>query len=168
MLIKKVFVAMLLSGSFSSIALAGGSHGDDDHEGSPVGQLAMASQATKTIRVSAMDTMRYKFSPQLDLQEGDIVRFVISNEGKISHEFSIGDKKEQKAHREMMRKMPGMVHADGNTITIKQGETSELTWQFKGDKEVIFACNIPGHFEAGMFAKVKIASHKEVSPHKHH
>ncbi|NOX09241.1 MAG: cupredoxin family protein [Gammaproteobacteria bacterium] len=192
MLIKKIFIAIVLSGAVSGVVLAGGSHGHDDHgmtsggghsghdmgsmghgdeegshghEISPVGQPAMASQATKTIRVSAMDTMRYHFSSKPDLQAGDIVKFVITNEGKINHEFSIGDEEEQEEHRAMMRKMPGMVHADGNTVTIKPGETKELTWQFKGDDEVIFACNIPGHFEAGMFAKSKIGAPEEAESH---
>ena len=64
------------------------------------------------------------------------MKFVITNEGKISHEFSIGDENEQKAHREMMRTMPSMVHEDGNTVTIKPGEIKELTWKFKGDSDV--------------------------------
>jgi len=128
-----------------------------DDEGSPVGEPALAVQATQTIHVTAMDTMRYKFSPQPELKAGDIVKFVITNQGKTSHEFSIGDENEQIAHREMMRKMSNMVHEDGNTVTIKPGETKELTWKFKGDSEVFFACNIPGHFEAGMFRKVVLS-----------
>jgi uncharacterized cupredoxin-like copper-binding protein len=128
-----------------------------DDEGSTVGEPALAVQATQTIHVTTMDTMRYKFSPQPALKAGDIVKFVVTNPGKIPHEFSIGDENEQIAHREMMRKMPNMVHEDGNTVTIKQGETKELTWKFKSGSDVFFACNIPGHFEAGMFRKVVLS-----------
>ncbi|HEB29203.1 MAG TPA: copper-binding protein [Porticoccus sp.] len=129
-----------------------------DNEGSSVGEPALAVQATQTIHVTTMDTMRYKFSPQPELKAGDIVKFVITNQGKIPHEFSIGDDSEQKAHREMMRKMPNMVHEDGNTVTIKPGETKELTWKFKSGSDVFFACNIPGHFEAGMFVKTRVSA----------
>lgn len=127
-----------------------------DSEGSAVGKPAAESAATKTIVVTTLDSMRYTFSPQPDLKANDIVKFVITNMGKIPHEFSIGDEKEQKAHRNMMRQMPDMVHQDGNTVTVKPGETKVLTWEFNGEIEVIFACNIPGHFEAGMFKTVDI------------
>lgn len=140
-------------------------HGGHQHDasGGAVGMPAMASQATKTIHLSTEDTMRFKFASTLNLQKGDIVKFVITNNGKIAHEFSIGDEKEQHAHREMMKKMPNMVHEDGNTVTIPAGETKELTWNFKQGSEVVFACNIPGHFEAGMFTKTTIAT-----MHGHH
>ena len=59
-----------------------------------------------------------------------------------------------------------MVHHDGNTVTVKPGETKELTWKFKGNSDVVFACNIPGHFEAGMFHKESVeASSDEQSIH---
>ncbi len=134
-----------------------------DHEGSTVGQPAPSARATKIIRVTTMDTVRFEFSSELDLKDGDIIKFVVTNQGKISHEFSIGDAMEQQAHRDIMAKMPNMTHEDGNTITVKPGETKELTWQFKGGEEVVFACNIPGHFEAGMFEKVSISA-----SHNHH
>ena len=54
-----------------------------------------------------------------------------------------------------MRQMPDMIHQDGNTVTVKSGETKVLTWEFKSG-DVVFACNVPGHFEAGMFHKVSL------------
>lgn len=181
--IKLTVIALVLSGALSGVVVAGGAHeqghgqhGDSstmegaghhkmpgmthdeghqhDEEGSPVGAPALAAQATKTIYVTTMDTMRYKFSPLPDIKVGDIVKFIITNQGKIPHEFSIGDENEQRAHQKMMRDMPSMVHEDGNTVTVQPGETKELTWKFRGNGEVVFACNIPGHYEAGMFKKV--------------
>lgn len=52
----------------------------------------------------------------------------------------------------MMRKMPSMVHDDPNAVTVEPGQTRELTWRFVGNQPVLFACNIPGHAEAGMVA----------------
>ncbi|MBL4869139.1 MAG: cupredoxin family protein [Pseudomonadales bacterium] len=131
---------------------------DEEHQhdsgGSPVGEPGLAGQATKIVHVITLDTMRYEFSPQPDIRAGDIVKFIVTNQGKIPHEFSIGDENEQKAHAKMMREMPNMVHEDGNTVTVKPGETNELTWKFKAGSEVVFACNIPGHYEAGMFKKI--------------
>lgn len=127
---------------------------------SPVGSSVPATKANKLIKVIALDTMRFSFSEKPKLHDGEIITFEITNAGKVTHEFSIGDEQEQKAHQEMMRAMPNMVHEDGNTMTLKPGETKTLTWKFKSapGHEVVFSCNIPGHYEAGMYQKVKVAA----------
>ena len=128
-------------------------HHGDGHEGhgvSKAGAPASAGQAGKTIKVTMLDTMRFKFNEPLEIKHGDTVRFVVQNEGEMRHEFSISNAEEQKAHAAMMRKMPDMHHEDGNTITLAPGEQGELVWHFDGESEVVFACNIPGHSEAGM------------------
>lgn len=123
---------------------------------SSVGVPADPEEATKIIHVITKDSMRYEFNEIVKPKSGEIIKFIVFNDGKINHEFSVGDTEEQKIHLEMMSKMPNMIHDDGNSITLKPGETKELTWKFSGINEVIFACNIPGHFEAGMFEKVFI------------
>ena len=134
----------------------GSSHGGGYHNESATGNPALGQQATKTIKVTTLDTMRYKFSGEMEFSANDIVKFVVTNEGKIGHEFSIGDTAEQTKHRKMMQSMPGMVHQDGNTVTVKPGETKELVWKFNKSDDVVFACNIPGHFEAGMLHKLRV------------
>ncbi|KTD06568.1 hypothetical protein Lgra_3345 [Legionella gratiana] len=125
---------------------------------SSVGNPVDVTKTTKTIYVIASDDMRFNFSQKLKFHDGEIITFKVTNVGKVVHEFSIGDEQEQKAHQKMMRDMPGMVHEDGNTITINPGETKTLTWKFKSNptQNVVFACNIPGHFEAGMYQKMKV------------
>lgn len=145
---------------FTLSTYAGGTHehehadGEEHmHSGSvknTIGQPANPDEATKTINVELLDAMKFAFSPALDIASGDIVRFVVVNTGQIRHEFSIGDAEEQKAHAQMMKNMPDMMHEDGNTVTVEPGETKEITWHFMGKEKVVFACNIPGHFEAGM------------------
>lgn len=134
----------------------GDGHGDHDSTESAVGKSAKGMAATKTYQVTMLDSMEFKFSTPPAIKKGDVVKFVVTNKGLINHEFSIGSASEQKAHGEMMKKMPGMVHEDGNTITVKPGQTKELLWQFAGNEEVVFACNVPGHFEAGMMHKTRI------------
>ena len=127
---------------------------------SAVGSPSDSSQVDRTLTVRMKDSMRYDIDGDLSFSENEVVRFNVINEGKIPHEFSIGDAKEQKAHAQMMRNMPDMVHEDGNTLSLASGERGELIWMFQGDEEIVFACNIPGHYEAGMFAKGQIqASH---------
>jgi len=131
------------------------------------GEPGKLSEVTKTIVLETVDAMRFNFESQPDVQSGDVVRFIVTNKGQINHEFSIGNAEEQKAHQAMMRKMPDMVHEDGNSITVKPGETRELIWKFKGDPKVVFACNIPGHAEAGMMHSMnvnqRLSSHKSES-----
>lgn len=128
-------------------------HGNMSHHGSmasAVGMPAPAEQATQTIKVSLTDEMKMHFSPTLNIKQGDIVRFVVTNHGQMPHEFSVGSIDEQDKHRAMMRSMPDMVHSDGTTITLQPDESAELGWHFMGQNFVEFACNIPGHAEAGM------------------
>lgn len=134
---------------------AEGSHGPADGDSHAhkfaVGEPANPDQAHRVLRVSMLDSMRFVFDPPLDsIRGGEIIRFVVTNKGQIPHEFSIGDRAEQEQHRKMMRAMPNMKHADPNTITVEPGMSGELVWKFAGKGEVVFACNIPGHFEAGM------------------
>ena len=71
----------------------------------------------------------------------------------MKHEMVLGTIKELKAHAEMMRKFPEMVHADPNQVSVEPGKTGELVWQFTKAGTFDFACLVPGHFEAGMVGK---------------
>lgn len=143
-------------GSHSEHVHSGDSHSGAVHAASGVGSPARAKDAGKVISVTMLDTMRYEFDRPLTIKGGDIVRFTVVNKGKLRHEFSIGDVAEQQQHAAMMREMPDMMHKDGNTLSLESGESGEITWRFEGDEEVVFACNIPGHFEAGMFRKLML------------
>ena len=134
-----------------TLAIAGGTH-DHGHGG---GKCSVGEPGEGTpdrqIKVSMRDTMRFVFEPELDsLRHGETIEFVVINDGVIQHEFSIGNAEDQVKHAEMMRRMPDMHHEDPNTVSLPAGETSRLSWKFMGDDTVVFACNIPGHFEAGM------------------
>lgn len=162
------YILTILMFSFTLSTYAGGTHEhkyeDEEDQAhthnaptkSSIGQPAESSKATKTINVELLDSMKFAFSPALDIANGDIVTFVVVNTGQVRHEFSIGNAEEQKAHAQMMKNMPDMMHEDGNTITVEPGETKEITWHFAGKETVVFACNIPGHFEAGMHESVTL------------
>lgn len=158
-LVFLVPLAVVAGGSDS-----GGHHHDDsaehsqDGHASAVGSPAGAESVTQTIHVDLLDTMRFAFNESLSLKHGDVVRFIVKNRGKIRHEFSIGNESEQDAHRANMRSMPNMVHDDPNAVTVEPGHTKELIWRFEGSGPVVFACNIPGHAEAGMVKEVKLGS----------
>ena len=137
--ISKFIFANILLICFAGPTFAKAESHSTAHKLSPVGRPADANKAMKKVSVIASDDMKFKFLQPVEFNDGDIVTFEVTNAGKIPHEFSIGDEKEQKDHQEMMRKMPNMVHKHGNTITLKPGETKTLTWEFKSGNDVVFA-----------------------------
>ena len=46
--------------------------------------------------------------------------------------------------------MGGMKHDDPNSVLVEPGKTAELTWTFSKAGALEFACNLPGHYQAGM------------------
>ena len=149
----KYLITLIFSTFISTTALAAGS-GDHSHDhGKAEFQVGQPhdGEPDRVIEVSMLDTMRFEFAPEFhSLHAGEVIRFWVRNDGNIVHEFSIGNAEEQKKHAEMMRKMPNMKHDDPNTVSLEPGESATLTWKFMGDDTVVFACNEPGHFEAGM------------------
>jgi uncharacterized cupredoxin-like copper-binding protein len=106
--------------------------------------------------MQALDTMRYA-PAKLTVKSGQTVRFIITNAGKLKHEFAIGDAEEQRQHAEMMKRIPAMTYEHGNAVSLEPGVTKELVWQFGKPGTFEIACHIPGHYEAGMHAIVTVA-----------
>jgi len=144
-------IKVVLLGLFSSALMASGthnhSHGDMKFS---VGEPGKGTP-DRVISVSMLDSMRFVFTPVLgEIRQGETVEFRVKNDGSIQHEFSIGNAEDQIKHAQMMQKMPDMEHSDPNTVSLAPGESATLAWKFMGKDTVVFACNIPGHFEAGM------------------
>lgn len=134
---------------------AEGGHADDGGHAQGVGKPGDPKKVSRAIQVIMSDDM--KFTPaNVNVKRGETIRFVVSNTGQIKHEMVIGSMKELKRHAELMRKMPGMEHADPNMVTLAPGKTGELVWQFTKAGMVDFACLQPGHFEAGMKGTVSV------------
>lgn len=51
----------------------------------------------------------------------------------------------------------GMKHDDPNSVLVEPGKTAELTWSFTRATNLEFACNIPGHYQAGMVGKLTVS-----------
>jgi len=122
-----------------------------------VGQPGHPDRIDRSIAVIASDTMRYD-PPEITVRPGETIRFEVKNHGKLRHEFTIGDATEQRAHSEMMKRDPDMVHNDPNTITVEPGVAKTLVWQFGEAGELEIGCHVPGHYEAGMLAPVRVVA----------
>ncbi|GLU32480.1 hypothetical protein WKR88_28640 [Trinickia caryophylli] len=123
----------------------------------PFGSTADARAVTRTIHVQANDQMQLVFDSD-DIRRGDVVAFVVRNTGSAPHEFGVADEAGQAAHQQEMMAMPGMQHDDPNVVSLAPGETKTLIWRFADvrDPRLVFACNVPGHYQAGMFKRVTL------------
>ena len=145
--------------SASPMAFASGTHEGGHYD---FGEPGKAEDVTQTVVVEITDDggeMKFRHE-DLKIKKGDVVKFVVTNRGAMDHEFSVGDSPSQRAHALMMEKMPDMKHDnDATAITLAPGETKELIWAFtKPIKGMIeLACQMPGHYQAGMVSKVKMA-----------
>ena len=119
------------------------------------GRAGDAKKVARTIVVGMDDSMH--FTPgDLRVRQGETVKFVVRNNGKIMHEMVIGTMQELKAHAELMRKHPGMEHDEAYMAHVAPGKTETIVWQFGKVGEFHYACLIPGHLEAGMIAKITV------------
>lgn len=145
----------------SGAVFAGGKHaGGHDHgpaKAAVIGEAGVAANVSRTIEVDMSDAMR--FTPaSIDAKQGETIRFVVKNSGRLSHEFVLGTEKDLKAHYEVMKKSPHMEHADDNMLTVAPGQSGELLWKFTQAGTVDFACLHPGHYDAGMKGAVAVAA----------
>ena len=146
----------------SLTAVAAGDHADGHHN-ETIGKPGLAAKVTRTIKVDMQDDMRFH-AANLNAKQGETIRFVITNSGKLKHEMVLGTEKDLKAHYEVMKKFPEMEHADANMITLAPGERGDIVWQFTKAGKVDFACLQPGHYDAGMKGMVMVAGAKSRTP----
>lgn len=140
-------------------------HGDAKHapakkkaistEEKAFGKEGDPQKSVRTINVDMSDKMR--FSPDtITVKQGETVKFVVKNSGKIMHEFVLGTIGELKEHSALMQKFPGMEHSEPYMAHVGPGKTETIAWQFTKYGSFNFGCLIPGHFEAGMVGKVTV------------
>jgi uncharacterized cupredoxin-like copper-binding protein len=153
--------ALLLASSgllMAASVLAAGSHGGG-HGEAAIGKAGVAANVTRTINIDMKDDMRFH-SSNFSVKQGETIRFVAKNSGKVKHEMVLGTQKDLIEHAEVMKKNPEMEHDDANMVTVAPGKSGEIIWHFTSAGKVDFACLQPGHFDAGMKGLVKVSSAK--------
>ena len=121
------------------------------------GMPGNAKDARRIVEIRLLDTMRIE-PARLRVTQGQTVRLRIRNSGVVPHEFVLGTEKEIAEHRDMMRTMPTMKSADANAASVAPGGTAELVWRFSRPGMFLYACLIPGHWEAGMQGTVTVTA----------
>ena len=109
----------------------------------------------RTIAMTMTDNMR--FTPdKLEVKQGETVKLVIKNSGKVMHEFVLGTKKDLDEHAALMMKFPTMEHDEPYMAHVGPGKTGQIVWNFNKAGTFDFACLISGHYAAGMVGKVTV------------
>lgn len=160
-------------------ALAAGGH-NSGHGGSKadIGKPGKATSGTQTVVIKMYDN--YYEPENLSVKEGQTVRFTIQNKGTLVHEFNIGtaamhhahapemmmmvehgvlepDKINRAAAKKMQKDMGHGMHDEPNSVLLEPGKSAEIVWTFPDHAELEFACNVPGHYDAGMVGAIKLS-----------
>jgi uncharacterized cupredoxin-like copper-binding protein len=165
-------IASLAAIAALSLAAAGAfAHGDENHDGKmksakpgmisaeehSFGRQGDPAKVSRTVTVDMSDAMR--FSPsEIRVKQGETIRFVAKNGGKVQHEMVLGNLEDLKAHGELMKKFPNMEHDEPYMAHVAPGRKEEIVWTFTKAGEFHFGCLLPGHLEAGMIGKVIVAT----------
>ena len=140
-----------------------------------IGEKGNISEATRTITVKMYDNY---FEPaQINIKKNETIKFIVLNVGELVHEFNIAtremhikhqpemmmmveneiilsDKVDKEKMKQMAKKNPAMAHSHSNSVLLSPGEKGELVWKFNNKAKLEAACNVPGHYQDGMIAKI--------------
>ena len=142
-----------------------------------IGKQGDKESVDRTIKVSMYDN--YYKPNKFKVKKGETIRFIVQNKGELVHEFNIAtkemhlkhqpemqmmveheillaDKIDKKKMMEMAKKNPSMAHKHSNSVLLSPGESAELIWKFNNSVDLEAACNVPGHYEVGMVAKIDL------------
>ena len=154
----------------------GGGHESDKK--TSMGTPGKAKDVSRTIEIKMFDN--YYEPENISVSAGETVRFVVKNVGELVHEFNIGTSAMHSAHQEemvmmmehgaleadkinhkMMKMDMGggktMEHKDPNSVLLEPGKSGEVIWKFAKESSLEFACNVPGHYDAGMMGNVRFS-----------
>jgi uncharacterized cupredoxin-like copper-binding protein len=171
------FALSLAALPLAPVALAAGDHAGGHGHAADIGKPGEPSEASRTVEVTMWDN--YYEPESIEVSEGETVHFVVRNEGELVHEFNIGTAAMHAAHQDEMMMMiehgvidgdhinhdmmkmdmgngHTMEHDDPNSVLLEPGQSAEIVWTFTTDADLEFACNVPGHYDAGMMGEIDI------------
>ena len=140
-----------------------------------IGEKGKISEVSRVIQINMYDN--YYEPDKIEVKKGETIKFFIKNLGELVHEFNIATKMMHLEHQpkmmtlveneiilsdkidkqkmiEMVKKNPSMSHTHSNSVLLSPGESGNLIWKFTNSVKLEAACNVPGHYEAGMIAEI--------------
>ena len=164
-IVKLLFILMC----FNSLAYA--------DKNMKIGSKGNESDISRTIKVVMYDN--YYEPSSFQINAGETIKFEIENAGELVHEFNIANKMMHINHQPEMEKMvdneilfadsidknkmkkmakidKSMGHSHSNSVLLEPKQKGNIIWRFDNAVNIEVACNVPGHYQAGMIAKVNI------------
>ena len=140
-----------------------------------IGKKGKLSEVNRTIEIKMYDN--YYEPKEINIKKGETIKFIVYNYGELVHEFNIAtkemhikhqpemmkmvehqillaDKIDKKKMKEMAKKDHSMGHTHSNSVLLEPNQSAELIWKFSTDINLEAACNVPGHYQSGMVAKI--------------
>ena len=140
-----------------------------------IGTKGNKENVDRVIKVVMYDN--YYKPNSFKVNKNETIKFEVTNKGELVHEFNIAtkemhlkhqpemmmmveheillaDKIDKKKMMEMSKKNPAMSHSHSNSVLLSPGEKAELIWKFSNTIDIEAACNVPGHYDVGMIAKI--------------
>ena len=163
--IKILFVLLF----FNSIAYA--------DKNMKIGSKGKESEISRVIKVVMYDN--YYEPNSFQIKAGETIKFEVENAGMLVHEFNIANKMMHMKHQPEMQKMAengillafsidkekmknmakmdkSMGHSHSNSVLLEPKQKGDIIWKFDNAVNIEVACNVPGHYQVGMIAKVDI------------
>ena len=142
---------------------------------SMIGEKGKLSEVNRVIEIKMYDNF---YEPnEIKVKKGETIKFKVYNFGEFVHEFNIATKEMHLKHQPEMMKMVeneillsnkidkkqmkklskidhSMSHSHSNSVLLEPNQIGEIIWKFSTDLNLEAACNIPGHYDVGMIAKI--------------
>ena len=164
-LIKIIFILSFIS----SLAYA-----DKDMK---IGSKGKLNDVNRVVKVVMYDN--YYEPSSLKIKAGETIKFELVNAGELVHEFNIANKMMHMKHQPEMEKMveseilfadsidknkmkkmakidKSMGHSHSNSVLLEPKQKGDIVWKFDNAVNIEIACNVPGHYQVGMIARVDI------------
>ena len=161
---KKIILLFILIASISFAASM-----------SMIGEKGDPTKVVRVIKVKMYDN--YYEPSEFKIKKNQTIKFVVFNHGEFVHEFNIATKEmhlkhqpemmmmveneilladriDKKKMKELSKKNQSMKHSHSNSVLIEPNKSAEIIWKFNTEAELEAACNVPGHYEVGMIAKI--------------
>ena len=142
-----------------------------------IGAKGKLSDVSRTIKVKMYDN--YYEPSTFNIKKGETIKFEVINAGELVHEFNIanammhikhqpemermveneillGDKIDKDKMQKMAAMDKSMGHSHSNSVLLAPKEKGILIWKFENAVNIEVACNVPGHYQAGMIAAVNL------------
>ena len=141
-----------------------------------IGEKGNPNKVDKVIEIKMYDN--YFIPSEINIKKNQTIKFIVHNHGEFVHEFNIAtkemhlkhqpemmkmveyeillpDKIDKKKMKDISKKDHSMSHSHSNSVLLEPNKSGEIIWKFNTDSKLEAACNIPGHYESGMIAKIK-------------